>query len=70
MDDILEVIVIIGRFQQQVTSEKLDLGFMEYHIDIIDAVLLEETNDVLRGYLDGIHTTLYYQKNSNNHMTG
>jgi len=49
MDDVLEMIVIIDGRQQRGTSEKSGLGFTEGHIDVVDAVLFEETEDVLRG---------------------
>jgi hypothetical protein len=49
MYDVLEVIVIIDGRKQRRTSEKSGLGFTECHVDVVDAVLLEETEDVLRG---------------------
>ena len=48
MDNVFEGMVIVDGRQQRGTSQKSDLRFTECHLDVIDAMLLEETKDVLR----------------------
>jgi hypothetical protein len=49
MDDVFEGMVIVDGRQQRGTGEKSGLRFTECHVDVVDDVLLEETEDVLRG---------------------
>ena len=49
MDNVFEGMVILDGRQQRGTGKKSDLRFTECHLDVIDAMLLEETKDVLRG---------------------
>lgn len=71
MDDVLEVIVIINSRQQGGTSEKSSLGFMECHVNIVNAMLLEETEDVLRGLEHNVAGGgVFLDSNPNSDATG
>ena len=49
MDDVLEVVVIVDGSQKRGTSKEPGLRFAERYLDVVDAVLLKETQDFLGG---------------------
>ena len=68
VDDVLEVAFIVDRSQQPGTSEELSLRLAESDVDVVDVVLLEETEDVLGGlvrHVAGCGVLLDADPNSN-----
>lgn len=49
VNNVLEVVVVVDGSQQLRASKEFDIGFAECYVDVMDAALLKETEDVFGG---------------------